>query len=225
MHRNSRHREKTPLAPCSQSPRSLERLNVVGAAMPPLDQPQIEQVTGVLLAALGEDPQRQGLRKTPRRVARMWEELSAGYHMDPVALVNGALFDVDAREMVLVKDIEFYSMCEHHMLPFFGRAHVAYLPNGRVIGLSKIPRIVEMYARRLQVQERMTSEIAQFLCQATGARGVAVVLEASHMCAMMRGVRKSTANMTTQAYLGQFEDDPALRGEFWAQLERPYHRG
>ena len=146
-----------------------------------------------ILSEIGEDPERQGLVKTPDRVRRMFEELMAGYRTDPVELINGALFDVEYDEMVLVKDIEFYSMCEHHMLPFFGKAHVAYIPNGKVVGLSKIPRIVEMFARRLQVQERMTTEIAQFLQEAVDAKGVAVLVEGSHMCGMMRGVKKSDA--------------------------------
>jgi len=139
-------------------------------------------------------------------------------------LINGALFDVDYDEMVLVKDIEYYSLCEHHLLPFFGRAHVAYIPNGRVIGLSKIPRVVDMYARRLQVQERMTSEIARFLMDTLDARGVAVVVEGSHMCAMMRGVKKPETNMTTSAFLGAFKEDRSLRQEFLDQVNRAYHR-
>jgi GTP cyclohydrolase I len=147
----------------------------------------------------------------------MYEELTAGYRTDPVKLINGALFDVDYDEMVLVKDIEFYSLCEHHMLPFFGKAHVAYIPNGKVIGLSKIPRIVEMFARRLQVQERMTAEIAAFLQEAVGAKGVAVLVEGSHLCGMMRGVKKSEASMTTTTMLGAFKEDRPLRAEFLAQ--------
>jgi len=175
-----------------------------------------------ILLAIGEDPDRQGLQKTPDRVARMFGELTAGYSIDPVRLVNGALFDVDYSEMVLVKDIEFYSLCEHHMLPFFGRVHVAYIPDGKVIGLSKIPRVVEMYARRLQVQERMTSEIAGFLQDVLHPKGVAVIVEGSHMCAMMRGVKKTETNMTTSAYLGDFENDHNLRNEFLAHIARPY---
>jgi GTP cyclohydrolase I len=175
----------------------------------------------VMLEEVGEDPTRDGLLKTPDRVARMLDELTAGYRVDPVKLVNGALFDVDYDEMVLVKDIEFYSMCEHHMLPFFGRAHVAYIPNGKVIGLSKIPRIVEMYARRLQVQERMTSEIAHFLQGILNTRGVAVVVEGQHMCAMMRGVKKSDTNMVTRTMLGVFKDDADLRREFLSQIKAP----
>lgn len=172
----------------------------------------------IILSEIGEDPERQGLVKTPDRVSRMFEELTAGYRTDPVKLINGALFDVEYDEMVLVKDIEFYSMCEHHMLPFFGKVDVAYIPNGKVIGLSKIPRIVEMFARRLQVQERMTTEIAQFLHEAVDARGVAVLAKGSHMCGMMRGVKKPDASMTTTAYLGAFKGDRQLRAEFLAQV-------
>jgi GTP cyclohydrolase I len=152
----------------------------------------------------------------------MYNELTAGYRTDPQKLVNDALFDVDYDEMVLVKDIEFYSMCEHHMLPFFGRAHVAYIPNGKVIGLSKIPRIVEMYARRLQVQERMTAEIAHFIDDLLHPVGVAVLVEGSHMCAMMRGVKKSDTNMTTRTMLGTFKTDTALRREFLDMVSKAY---
>jgi GTP cyclohydrolase I len=184
------------------------------------DSSPIEGAVRDILLTIGEDPERQGLVKTPDRVARMYDELTAGYRTDPVKLINGALFDVDYSEMVLVKDIEFYSLCEHHMLPFFGRAYVAYIPDGKVIGLSKIPRIVEMFARRLQVQERMTAEIAQFLQDALNPRGVAVLVEGAHMCAMMRGVKKSQASMSTTTMLGAFKDDPVLRSEFLAQVAR-----
>ena len=173
-----------------------------------------------ILMQIGEDPERQGLVKTPDRVARMYQEITAGYRVDPEKLVNGALFDVDDSEMVLVKDIEFYSLCEHHMLPFFGRAHVAYIPNGKVIGLSKIPRVVDMYARRLQVQERMTAQIAHFLDDVLQPRGVAVLVEGQHMCAMMRGVKKSETNMMTRSMLGDFECDSALRAEFLSMVNK-----
>jgi GTP cyclohydrolase I len=194
-----------------------------------LAEEQIEQHAPIdnavrdILFAIGEDPDRQGLTKTPDRVARMFQELTAGYSTDPVKLVNGALFDVDYSEMVLVKDIEFYSLCEHHMLPFFGRAHVAYIPEGKVIGLSKIPRVVEMFARRLQVQERMTAEIAGFLEEVLNPKGVAVIVEGSHMCAMMRGVKKAETNMTTSTYLGAYKTDQSLRNECLAHIARPYH--
>jgi GTP cyclohydrolase I len=173
-----------------------------------------------ILMEIGEDPGREGLEKTPDRVARMLEEITIGYRTDPVRLINGALFDVDYDEMVLVKDIEFYSMCEHHMLPFFGRAHIAYIPNGKVIGLSKIPRIVEMFARRLQVQERMTSQIADYLKDVLDAKGVAVVVEGSHMCAMMRGVKKAQASMTTTRMLGEFKTNIQLRTEFLLHISK-----
>ena len=179
---------------------------------------RIEDAVRDILLNIGEDPDRDGLIKTPERVARMYDEITAGYRVDPVKLINGALFDVDYQEMVLVKDIEFYSLCEHHMLPFFGKAHVAYIPNGKVIGLSKIPRIVDMFARRLQVQERLTSEIAQFLQNTLGSSGVAVVVEGQHMCAMMRGVKKSETNMVTRSMLGVFQKDAALRAEFLSMI-------
>jgi GTP cyclohydrolase I len=179
-----------------------------------LRKPALENAVRTILDNIGEDPQRDGLLKTPNRVARMFDELTAGYTIDPERLINGALFDVEYNDLVLVKDIEFYSMCEHHMLPFFGRAHVAYIPDGKVLGLSKIPRIVDMYARRLQVQERFTAQIANFLDDLLHPQGVAVVVEGAHMCAMMRGVKKSEASMTTRTFLGRFERDPELRQEF-----------
>jgi GTP cyclohydrolase I len=182
------------------------------------DELVISSAVKDILYSLGEDPERQGLVKTPERVARMFAELTAGYQTDPEKLINGAIFDVEYSEPVLVKDIEFYSLCEHHMLPFYGRVHVAYIPDGKVIGLSKIPRIIEMFARRLQVQERMTSEIANFLMEAIHAKGVAVMVEGAHMCAMMRGVKKSQASMTTTAMLGAFKDDKSLRSEFIVQV-------
>jgi len=173
-----------------------------------------------ILMAIGEDVNREGLLRTPDRVARMYEELTAGYHIDPVKLVNDALFDVDYDEMVVVKDIDYYSLCEHHLLPFFGRAHVAYIPAGKVIGLSKIPRVVEMYARRLQVQERMTTQIANFVNEVIHPQGVAVVVEGSHMCSMMRGVRKANASMVTSAMLGIFQQNSKTRAEFMEHIGR-----
>lgn len=173
-----------------------------------------------LIKALGEDPEREGLQNTPYRVARMYAELLNGYTMDPQKVVNGALFNITYDEMVLVRDIEFYSLCEHHMLPFLGRAHVAYIPDGKVIGLSKIPRIVDMYARRLQVQERMTRQIADFLQRTLKPQGVAVVVEAVHMCSMMRGVKKHDARMTTSAMHGAFRANLATRQEFLDNISR-----
>jgi len=185
-----------------------------------IDNTVIEEAVARILNAIGEDPQREGLQYTPRRVARMYHELLGGYTMDSTAIVNGALFDVKYDEMVIVRDIEFYSMCEHHMLPFIGRAHVAYIPNGKVLGLSKIPRIVDMYARRLQVQERMTRQIADFLRDLLKPQGVAVVVEAMHLCSTMRGVKKHDARMTTSAMHGAFRANLGSRQEFLANISR-----
>jgi GTP cyclohydrolase IA len=173
-----------------------------------------------LIRAVGEDPEREGLINTPIRVARMFTELLSGYSADPQRIVNGALFEVKYDEMVIVRDIEFYSLCEHHMLPFIGRAHVAYIPDGKVLGLSKIPRIVDMYARRLQVQERMTRQIADFLRDLLKPQGVAVVVEAMHLCSMMRGVKKHDARMTTSAMHGAFRANLATRQEFLDNISR-----
>jgi GTP cyclohydrolase I len=186
-------------------------------------QAAIESSVHTILEAIGEDPARQGLQRTPTRVAKAFAELTSGYHVDTEALINDAVFDVTYDEMVLVKDIDFYSLCEHHLLPFYGRAHVAYVPNGRVIGLSKIPRIVEMYARRLQVQERMTQEIADFLHETLQPQGVAVVVEGQHMCAAMRGVKKANARMTTSAMIGSFKHNPQTRAEFLDHVGRHLH--
>ena len=173
-----------------------------------------------LLEAVGEDPEREGLRNTPLRVARMYSELLAGYSIDPEKMINDALFNITYDEMVLVRDIEFYSLCEHHMLPIIGRVHVAYIPNGKVIGLSKIPRIVDMYARRLQVQERMTRQIADFIRDILKPQGVAVVVEGLHLCSMMRGVKKHDARMTTSAMHGAFRANLATRQEFLDNISR-----
>lgn len=184
------------------------------------DRTMIETAVRQILESVGEDPNRQGLQRTPERVARMYDELLEGYEVDPIALINGALFEVDYGEIVVVKDIDFYSLCEHHMLPFFGKVHVAYLPNGRVIGLSKIPRIVEMFARRLQVQERMTRQIADFIHEVIEPLGVAVAVEGVHMCSMMRGVKKANASMVTTAMVGEFQHDSILRSEFMTHINR-----
>lgn len=188
--------------------------------LPSVDEERIAAATAEILEAVGEDPAREGLQRTPERVARAYSELLSGYRTDPAKLINDAIFTVDYDDMVIVRDIEFYSLCEHHMLPFLGRAHVAYIPTGKVIGLSKIPRIVDMFARRLQVQERMTHQIAEFLREVLDAKGVAVVLEGVHMCSMMRGVKKHDSSMTTSAMLGCFRDDPRTRSEFMAHLDR-----
>ncbi len=180
----------------------------------------VEESVRDILRHVGEDPEREGLQRTPERIARMYDELLAGYHVDPVALVNDALFNVEYDEMIVVKDIEFFSMCEHHMLPFYGRAHVAYIPRDKVIGLSKIPRIVEMFARRLQVQERMTQQIAQLLQDVLEPQGVGVVVEGAHMCSMMRGVKKENARMVTSAMLGNFKENSKTRNEFMEHIRR-----
>lgn len=182
---------------------------------------RVEAAVREILTEIGEDPDRQGLVGTPDRVHRMYTELTAGYHVDPERLIHGAIFDIAYSEMVVVKDIPFYSLCEHHLLPFFGHASVAYIPRGSVIGLSKIPRIVEMYARRLQVQERLTQQIAEFLQDRLAPQGVGVVLEATHLCAVMRGVRKPGTIMTTSSVLGLFRTRDRTRAEFFAHLERP----
>jgi GTP cyclohydrolase I len=185
-----------------------------------VDQETIRDSVTKMLRAFGEDPEREGLQRTPDRVARMYVELLSGYREDPVALVNDALFEEQYDEMVIVRDIEFYSLCEHHMLPFIGRAHVAYIPRGKVLGLSKIPRIVDMFAHRLQVQERMTRQIADFIQETLHPFGVAVVLEGLHLCSMMRGVRKHDARMTTSAMLGTFRSQMATRMEFLDNISR-----
>ncbi|MCU0486888.1 MAG: GTP cyclohydrolase I FolE, partial [Anaerolineales bacterium] len=162
-----------------------------------IDLIAVRQATELLLKAVGEDPERDGLQRTPERVARMYAEILSGYREDPVTLVNDAIFEENYDAMIVVRDIEFFSLCEHHLLPFMGRAHVAYLPKGHVLGLSKIPRIVDMFARRLQVQERMTRQIAEFIDEILHPMGVAVVIEGLHLCATMRGVKKRDARMTT----------------------------
>ncbi|MDX1613025.1 MAG: GTP cyclohydrolase I FolE [Candidatus Promineifilaceae bacterium] len=178
----------------------------------------VEAAVRTILDSVGEDPDREGLQRTPHRVAKMYDELLAGYSVDPVALINGALFDVEYDEMIVVKDIEYFSMCEHHMLPFYGRAHVAYIPSDKIVGLSKIPRIVEMFARRLQVQERMTRQIAELIDETLQPQGVAVVIEGSHMCSMMRGVKKEHPRMVTSTMLGSFKENPMTRNEFMQHL-------
>jgi GTP cyclohydrolase IA len=172
-----------------------------------------QQLYRELLTRLHEDPDRDGLQATPKRVEQSMAFLTRGYTQDPTQILRGALFDVDYDEMVIVKDVEMYSLCEHHMLPFFGRVHVAYIPNGKVIGLSKIPRLVDVFARRLQVQERITTQIAEAIQEAIEPRGVGVVIEARHMCMMMRGVEKQQSTTTTSAMLGVFREQPT-RTEF-----------
>ncbi len=180
----------------------------------------IAEAVHQILISIGEDPDREGLVQTPKRVAQMLTELTAGYHDDLKTLVNGAIFHVDYAEMVVVLNIDFSSLCEHHLLPFFGKVHVAYIPDGRVIGLSKLPRIVEMYARRLQMQERMTVEIANALQRILNPRGVAIIVEAKHLCSMIRGVKKINAQMQTRSMLGIFKQDTIVRNEFLSLLTR-----
>lgn len=167
-----------------------------------------------IISAIGEDLNRPGLQDTPARAAKAFEFLTRGYHQDLNEVINGALFPSDSSEMIIVKDIELYSMCEHHLLPFIGKAHVAYIPTGKVLGLSKIARIVDMFARRLQIQEQLTVQIAETIQSVTGAEGVGVIVEAKHMCMMMRGVEKQNSAMKTSAMLGSFRDEHATRAEF-----------
>jgi len=185
-----------------------------------MDHDRIVESVTTILESVGEDPQREGLVRTPLRVANAYQELLSGYRTDPIDLLNEAIFDVTYDEMVIVRDIEFYSMCEHHMLPFLGRAHVAYLPNGKVIGLSKLPRIVDMFARRLQVQERMTRQIAELVDELLHPKGVAVVVEGLHLCSVMRGVKKHDARMTTSSMSGAFRSNLPTRQEFLDNISR-----
>ena len=180
----------------------------------------MERLFGELLDAVGEDRERQGLLKTPGRAARSFEFLTQGYRQSVDEVVNGAIFDSDASEIVMVQDIELYSMCEHHLLPFIGKAHVAYIPQGKVIGLSKVARIVDVFARRLQIQEQLTHQVADALMQALHPAGVAVVIEAKHLCMMMRGVEKQNSVMKTSCLLGSFKEDARTRSEFLALLSQ-----
>lgn len=192
----------------------MKRLKNVVEAMPLHNNGKISGNVREMLAALGEDPDREGLQRTPERVEKALHFLTSGYTANIAKLVNGALFTVEYDEMVIVKDVEFFSMCEHHMLPFHGKAHIAYIPNGKVIGLSKIPRIVDVFARRLQVQERMTQEIAQTLMDILKPKGVAVACEAQHFCMMMRGVEKQHSSTVTSSMLGEFRERKETRDEF-----------
>lgn len=175
--------------------------------------PMLRALTRSLLTEIGEDPERAGLVRTPHRVAKAWSYLTSGYEMDIEKVLNGAIFEEQYDEMVIVKDIDFFSLCEHHLLPFYGKAHIAYIPNGKIVGLSKLPRIVEVFARRLQVQERMTREIADTIMEYLNPLGVAVVTESRHMCMMMRGVEKQNSSATASAMLGTFKE-PKTRSEF-----------
>ena len=183
----------------------------------------MQEIIRRLLSELGEDPSREGLLDTPKRVDKSLRFLTSGYQADVDAVLNNALFAVDYNEMVIVKDIDFYSLCEHHLLPFFGKCHVAYIPNGRVVGLSKIPRLVDIFARRLQVQERLTNQIAATILDKVRPMGVGVVLEARHLCMSMRGVQKQNSVAVTSAMLGTFRSDPRTRSEFLELIKRPNH--
>ena len=181
---------------------------------------KFENAVKGILKSIGENPDREGLKDTPERVAKLYEELTRGYKKDPIDVVNDAIYTLDYDEMVIVKDIEYYSLCEHHLLPFFGKCHVAYIPKDKVIGLSKIPRIVEVYARRLQVQERMTVQIANFLNETLKPKGVAVVVNGFHLCMAMRGIMKADANMLTSSMLGSFRKDERTRMEFLSLIRQ-----
>ena len=195
-----------------------ERLTKQPDRLEPDRLAEMERIFGDLLDAVGEDRERQGLLKTPGRAARSFEFLTQGYRQSVDEVVNGAIFDSDASEIVMVQDIELYSMCEHHLLPFIGKAHVAYIPQGKVIGLSKVARIVDVFARRLQIQEQLTHQVADALMQALHPAGVAVVIEAKHLCMMMRGVEKQNSIMKTSCLLGTFKEDARTRSEFLALL-------
>jgi GTP cyclohydrolase IA len=203
-----------------QKLRSTQLLKAFELDYPSVDKDAIKASVVNILAAVGEDPQREGLQGTPRRVANAYDELLSGYRTDPSQVINNAIFDVEYDDMVIVNNIEYYSLCEHHMLPFLGHAHVAYIPDEKVIGLSKIPRIVDMFARRLQVQERLTRQIAEFLNEVLEPKGVAVVMDGQHMCSMIRGVQKHDSGMTTSAMLGAFREDRDTRTEFMSHIER-----
>ena len=182
---------------------------------------RMQNAVRTLLVGIGEDPEREGLKATPERVQRMYGELCAGYGMDLESVVHGAVFDEYCDSMVLVRNISFYSMCEHHMLPFYGKIHVAYIPDGKIIGLSKIPRIVEMYARRLQVQERLTEQVCEAVESILHPQGIAVLTNGLHMCSIMRGVKKESAELITTRFTGVFEKDPVLRDDFYRQIGLP----
>ena len=181
---------------------------------------KLEQITRNLLKEIGENPDREGLLKTPYRVAKTWKLFSKGYNQNLEDIINNAIFEEDAKDMVIVRDVEFFSLCEHHLLPFFGKAHVGYIPSGKIVGLSKIPRIIDMFARRLQVQERLTHQIADAIMNAIDPLGVAVVMEGRHMCMQMRGVEKQNSFASTSAMLGQFRKSSETRSEFLSIINR-----
>lgn len=183
------------------------------------EKKRLEEITKELLGLIGEDSTRQGLIKTPERVAESWKFLSQGYHQNLNDVINEAIFDESAKDMIIVKDIEFYSLCEHHLIPFYGKAHVGYIPNGKIIGLSKIPRIIDFYSRRLQVQERLTNQIATCIQDLLNPKGVAVIMEGRHFCMLMRGVQKQNSIASTSSMLGAFKDQSTTRNEFLKLVE------
>ena len=183
------------------------------------EKKRLEEITKELLGLIGEDSKRQGLIKTPKRVAESWKFLSQGYHQNLNEIINEAIFDESAKDMIIVKDIEFYSLCEHHLIPFYGKAHVGYIPNGKIIGLSKIPRIIDFYSRRLQVQERLTNQIATCIQDLLNPKGVAVIMEGRHFCMLMRGVQKQNSIASTSSMLGAFKDQSTTRNEFLKLVE------
>ncbi len=185
-----------------------------------MNHARVEELVKELLSELGEEPEREGLLKTPGRVARALEFLTSGYRMDIDEVLNKAVFTQETNNMIIVRDIELYSMCEHHMLPFYGRAHVGYISRGKVFGVSKIARLVDMYSRRLQIQERLTQQIARAIMDNINAEGVGVIIEAKHLCMMMRGVEKQNSMMTSSSVLGSFHDDDATRAEFLSLIDR-----
>jgi GTP cyclohydrolase I len=187
-----------------------------------MDSAKIERLVGELLVEIGEDPEREGLRRTPQRIAAALEFLTSGYRADINTLINGAVFTQEANNMIIARDIELYSLCEHHMLPFFGRCHIGYIPRGKIFGVSKLARLVDMYARRLQIQERLTEQVAHAIMEAVDAEGVGVIIEARHLCMMMRGVQKQNSLMTTSSVLGSFHDSVATRTEFLSLISRAH---
>ncbi|MEC7822413.1 MAG: GTP cyclohydrolase I FolE [Candidatus Neomarinimicrobiota bacterium] len=184
-----------------------------------IDKDRLEKITKELLEIIGEDTDREGLLKTPKRVAKSWEFLSQGYKQNLDEIINGAIFNESAKDMVIVKDIEFYSLCEHHLIPFYGKAHVGYIPDGKIIGLSKIPRIIDFYAQRLQVQERLTNQIATCIQDLLNPKGVAVIMEGRHFCMLMRGVQKQNSIASTSSMLGSFKEKSNTRNEFLKLVE------
>ena len=187
--------------------------------MSDIDKKRLEKITKELLEVIGEDTEREGLIKTPKRVAKSWEFLTQGYDQNLDEIINEAIFNESAKDMVIVKDIEFYSLCEHHLIPFYGKAHVGYIPNGKIIGLSKIPRIIDFYARRLQVQERLTNQIATCIQDLLNPKGVAVIMEGRHFCMLMRGVQKQNSIASTSSMLGTFKEKSNTRNEFLKLVE------